>query len=105
MGVVETSPVVPQRDGEAHSKQDGELTAIASNGPRRGGSTHGYTSWGAPNARGTSHARVTEASWNIADAGWNIHQLPGGGHPRRCVALCGEAGVSSVTLCRLPPYG
>jgi hypothetical protein len=34
-----------------------------------------------------------------------FHQLPGGGHPRRCVALCGEAGVSSVTLCRLPPYG
>jgi hypothetical protein len=33
-----------------------------------------------------------------------FHQLPGGGHPRRCVALCGEAGVSSVTLCRLPPY-
>jgi hypothetical protein len=34
-----------------------------------------------------------------------FHQLPGGGHPRRCVALCGKAGVSSVTLCRLPPYG
>jgi hypothetical protein len=34
-----------------------------------------------------------------------FHQLPGGGHPRHCVALCGEAGVSSVTLCRLPPYG
>jgi hypothetical protein len=33
------------------------------------------------------------------------HQLPGGGHLRRCVALCGEAGVSSVTLCRLPLYG
>jgi hypothetical protein len=31
-----------------------------------------------------------------------FHQLPGGGHPRRCV---GKAGVSSVTLCRLPPYG
>jgi hypothetical protein len=28
-----------------------------------------------------------------------------GGHPRRCSALCGKAGVSSVTLCRLPPYG
>jgi hypothetical protein len=34
-----------------------------------------------------------------------FHQLPGGGHPRCCVALCGEVGVSSVTLCRLPPYG
>jgi hypothetical protein len=31
-----------------------------------------------------------------------FHQLPGGGHPRRYVALCGEVGVSSVTLCRLP---
>jgi hypothetical protein len=34
-----------------------------------------------------------------------FHRLPGGGHPRHCVALCDEAGVSSVTLCRLPPYG
>jgi hypothetical protein len=34
-----------------------------------------------------------------------FHQLPGGGHPHRCVTLCDEAGVSSVTLCRLPPYG
>jgi hypothetical protein len=34
-----------------------------------------------------------------------FHQLPRGGHPRRCVALCDEAGVNSVTLCRLPTYG
>jgi hypothetical protein len=34
-----------------------------------------------------------------------FHRLPGGGHPRRCVALCDEARVSSVTLCHLPPYG
>jgi hypothetical protein len=34
-----------------------------------------------------------------------FHQLPGGGHPRRCLALCDEASVSPVTLCRLPPYG
>jgi hypothetical protein len=34
-----------------------------------------------------------------------FHQLPGEDHPCRCVALCDEAGVSSVTLCRLPPYG
>jgi hypothetical protein len=33
-----------------------------------------------------------------------FRQLPGGGHPRRCSALCGKVGVSSVTLCRLPPY-
>jgi hypothetical protein len=68
-GVVETSPSAPRRDGEGALKQDGELTPIASNGPRLGGSTHGYTSWGAPNARSTSHACVTEAGWNIADAG------------------------------------
>jgi hypothetical protein len=61
MGVVETSPSVPRRDGE--------LAPIASNGPRLGGSMHGYTSWSAPNARSTSHTRVTEAGWNIADAG------------------------------------
>jgi hypothetical protein len=34
-----------------------------------------------------------------------FHQLPMGGHPRRCVTLCGKADVSSVTLCHLPPYG
>jgi hypothetical protein len=34
-----------------------------------------------------------------------FHQLLGGGHPRHCVALCDEAGVSPVTLCRPPPYG
>jgi hypothetical protein len=34
-----------------------------------------------------------------------FHQLPRGGHPRRCVTLCGKAGISFVTLCRLPPYG
>jgi hypothetical protein len=34
-----------------------------------------------------------------------FHRLPGGGHPRHCVALCDEARVSSATLCRLPPYG
>jgi hypothetical protein len=50
-------------------KQDGELTLITSNGPRLGGSTHGYTTWDAQNARSTSHACVTEAGWNIADAG------------------------------------
>jgi hypothetical protein len=52
----------------ARLKQDRELAPIASSGPRLGGSTHGYTSWGAPNARSTNHARVTEAGWNIADA-------------------------------------
>jgi hypothetical protein len=69
MGVVETSPSAPRRDGEGALKQDGELIPIASNGPGLGGSTHGYTSWGAPNARSTGHACVTEAGWNIADAG------------------------------------
>jgi hypothetical protein len=64
-------PHPPPREWTARArlKQDGELTLIASNGPRFGGSTHGYTSWGAPNTRRTSHARVTEADWNVADAG------------------------------------
>jgi hypothetical protein len=34
-----------------------------------------------------------------------FHRLPGEGHPRHCVALYDEAGVSLVTLRRLPPYG
>jgi hypothetical protein len=64
-------PHPPPREGTArvHSQQVGELTPIASNGPRLGSSTHGYTSWDAPNAANASHARVTEAGWNIADAG------------------------------------
>jgi hypothetical protein len=57
----------------ARLKQDEELALITSNGPRLGGSTHGYTSWGAPAARGASRACVTEADWNIADAGWNMY--------------------------------
>jgi hypothetical protein len=69
MGVAETSPSAPRRDGEGALKQDGELTPIASNEPRLEGSTHGYTSWGAPNARSTGHACMIEARWNIADAG------------------------------------
>jgi hypothetical protein len=41
MGVAETSPSVPQTDGEGAFKQVEELAPIASNGPRIGGSTHG----------------------------------------------------------------
>jgi hypothetical protein len=64
-------PHPPSRGGTTRTclKQDGELTPIASNGPKLEGSMHGYTSWGAPNARRPSYARVTEAGWNIADAG------------------------------------
>jgi hypothetical protein len=63
-------PHPPSRGGTARAslEQDGELVPIASNGPRLGGSTHGCTSWGALNARITSHARATEAGWNIVDA-------------------------------------
>jgi hypothetical protein len=35
----------------------------------------------------------------------SFHRLPGEGHPRHCVALYGEVGVSPVTLCRLLLYG
>jgi hypothetical protein len=34
-----------------------------------------------------------------------FHRLPGGGHPRHCGTLCGEASASPATLCRLPLYG
>jgi hypothetical protein len=50
MGVAETSPSVPRRDGERALKQVAELSPIALNGPRSGGSAHGYTSWTAPAA-------------------------------------------------------
>jgi hypothetical protein len=64
-------PHPPSRGGMARARleQDGELAPIASNGPRLGGSMHGYTSWGAPNARVTCHVRATEAGLNIANAG------------------------------------
>jgi hypothetical protein len=39
------------------------------NGLRLGGSTHSYTSSLAPAADSASRAYVTEAGWNIADAG------------------------------------
>jgi hypothetical protein len=58
MGVAETSPSVPRRDGEGTYKLVRESATIASNGPRLGGSTHGYTSWGAPNADNAKYALV-----------------------------------------------
>jgi hypothetical protein len=58
MGVAETSPFVPRRDGEGTYKLVGEPTPIASNGPRLGGSTHGYTSWGTPNADHPRYVRM-----------------------------------------------
>jgi hypothetical protein len=69
MRVVETSPSVPRRDSEGAFKIRWRAHPDRLKWARLGGLTHGYTSWGAPNARGTSHARVTEVGWNIADAG------------------------------------
>jgi hypothetical protein len=51
----------PPSHGETareRTKQVEELTPIASTGPRLKGSTHGYTSWGAPNADNAQHVRV-----------------------------------------------
>jgi hypothetical protein len=45
MGVVDTSPLCPARDDEGVYKQVVEPALITSNGPRLGGSTHGYNSW------------------------------------------------------------
>jgi hypothetical protein len=39
-------------------KQVEELAPIASNGPRLGSLTHGYTTWGAPNTDDARHVRV-----------------------------------------------
>jgi hypothetical protein len=58
MGVAETSPSVPQRDGEGTYKLVREPAPITSNGPRLRGSTHGYTSWGAPNADDARYEHV-----------------------------------------------
>jgi hypothetical protein len=58
MGVAETSPSVPRKDGEGTYKLVGEPAPIASNGPRLGGSMHGYTSWGAPNADDAKYVHV-----------------------------------------------
>jgi hypothetical protein len=58
MGVAKTSPSVPRRDDEGAYKKIEELAPIASNGPRLRGSTHGYTSWGAPNADDARYVRV-----------------------------------------------
>jgi hypothetical protein len=69
MGLRKPHPLSRGLTARARLEQDRELAPIASNEPRLRGSTHGYTSWGAPNAKGTSRARVTEAGWNIADAG------------------------------------
>jgi hypothetical protein len=60
MGVAETSPSVPRRDGEGTYKQVGELALIASNGPRLGCSTHSYTSW-----KCTEHIRMSNTcAWH-----------------------------------------
>jgi hypothetical protein len=61
MGVAETSPSVLRRDGEGALKKVVELYPIASNGPRLGGSAHGYTPWIVPAADSASCACVTEA--------------------------------------------
>jgi hypothetical protein len=58
MGVAETSPSVPRTDGEEAYKLVGDPVPIASNGPRLGGSTHCYTSWGAPNADDAGYVHV-----------------------------------------------
>jgi hypothetical protein len=53
-------PHPPSRGGTARerSKQVEELAPIALNGPRLGGSTHGNTSYGAPNAGNACYVHV-----------------------------------------------
>jgi hypothetical protein len=57
-------PSVPWRDGEGAYEQDGENAPITSNGPRLGGSTHGYTSWIC-----TERRRVSIRAHGTAEAG------------------------------------
>jgi hypothetical protein len=48
-------PSILQKNDEGAYKQVGEITPIASNGPRLGGSTHGYTSWRCTERRRVSY--------------------------------------------------
>jgi hypothetical protein len=57
-------PSMLRKDGEGAYKQVGEHAPIASNGPRLGGSTHGYTSWIC-----TERRRVSIRVHGIAEAG------------------------------------
>jgi hypothetical protein len=71
MGVAETSPSVPRRDGEGTYKLVGEPALIASTGPRLGGLDARLHLLGCTKRRRCQiRARDTaEAGWNIADAG------------------------------------
>jgi hypothetical protein len=64
MGVVDASPPVSRKDSEGAYEQDGEHDPIASNGPRLGGSTHGYTSWVC-----TEHKQVSVRAHVTVEAG------------------------------------
>jgi hypothetical protein len=61
MGVVETSPSVPRRDSVGAFRTRQRARPDRFEWAQARGSTRGYTSWGAPNAKGTSRACVTEA--------------------------------------------
>jgi hypothetical protein len=73
MGVMDTSPPppVPRKDDKGAHEQDGEHAPIALNGPRLGGSTHGYTSWICAKRRPVSYVRMAplRPAEKIANAG------------------------------------
>jgi hypothetical protein len=64
MGVADTSPPIPRRDGEGTYEKVREPVPIASNGPRLGGSTRGYTSWIC-----TERMRMSIHAYGAAEAG------------------------------------
>jgi hypothetical protein len=64
MGVADTSPPVPRRDGEGTYGKVGESIPITSNGPRLGGSTRGYTS-----RICTKRTRTSTHAYGAAEAG------------------------------------
>jgi hypothetical protein len=71
MGVAETSPSVPRRDGEETYKLVGEPAPIASKGPGSGARRTTTPPGDAPNAYGCQICArgAAEAGWNIADVG------------------------------------
>jgi hypothetical protein len=69
MGVVETSPSAPRRDGEGAFETRRRARPDRLERAQARGLDARLHLLGAPNARSTIHACVTEAGWNIADAG------------------------------------
>jgi hypothetical protein len=73
MGVAETSPSVPRRDDEGAFKIRRRARPDRLEWAQARGLDARLHLLGCTAADGASCACVTEAGWNIADAGWNMY--------------------------------